>query len=90
MSQNSPASVSAVPVAGHFVVHAEVVLERHRGVRLRGRFHLHALFRLDGLVQPVAVAAAFHDAASLLVDDLHLVVHDDILDVLFEQRVGLQ
>ena len=76
--------------ASQLVVHPEVILQRHRGVRLRGRLHLHALFGLNGLVQSVAVTTTFHDAAGLLVDDLHLVVHDDVLDVLFEQCVCLQ
>ncbi len=72
------------------VVHSEVVLQSHRGVSLRGVFDLHALLSLDGLMQPVGVAATVHDAARLLVHDLHLPVHDDVLDVLLEQIVGFQ
>ena len=75
---------------GQLVVHPEVVLQGHGGIGLRGRLHLHALLRLNRLVQSVAVASAIHDAARLLVDDLHLVLHHDVLDVLLEQRVGLE
>ena len=76
--------------ASQLVVHPEVILERHRGVGLRGGFHLHTFLGLDGLVQPVAVTAAVHDAAGLLVDDHDLVVHHHVLDVLLEQGVRLQ
>ena len=72
------------------MVHPEVVLEGDRRVRLRGRFHLHTFLGFNGLVQPVAVASAFHDPAGLLVDDFDLVVHDHVLDVLLEQGVRLQ
>jgi hypothetical protein len=77
--------------AGQLVVHAEVVLQRHRGVGLGGVFHAHVFLGLDGLVQAVGVAAAFHDAAGLLVHDFHLaVVGQDVLVVLLKQRVSFQ
>ncbi len=44
----------------------------------------------DGLVQAVGVAAPFENAARLFVDDLHLVVHHHIFDVLLEHGVGFQ
>ena len=50
----------------------------------------HALLRLDRLVQALAPAAAFHDAAGELVDDLHLVVLDHVLDVALVERLRLQ
>jgi hypothetical protein len=40
-----------------------------------------ALLGLDGLVEPLGPAAAFHDAARELVDDLHLAVLDDVVDI---------
>jgi hypothetical protein len=61
---NSGASVSAVP--GHarqLLVLAEVVLEGDGGERLVLALDLHLLLGLDGLVQPVAPAAAGHQAA---------------------------
>ena len=50
----------------------------------------HALLRLDRLVQALRPAAAFHDPARELVDDLHLAVLDDVVDVALVERLGLQ
>ena len=49
-----------------------------------------ALLRLDRLVQALAPAAAFHDAAGELVDDLHLAVLDDVVDVALVERLRLE
>ena len=60
--------------ARELLVEAEVVLEgdrRHRDVLLLDR---DALLGLDRLVQAFRPAAALHDAARELVDDLHLAV----------------
>jgi hypothetical protein len=51
---------------------------------------LHAFLGLDRLVQAVRPAPARHGAAGELVDDHHLAVLDDVLDVAPEQRVGAQ
>ena len=48
----------------------------------------HALLRLDRLVQALAPAATLHDAAGELVDDLHLAVLDDVVDVLLVERLA--
>ena len=75
MCANSPASVEAVPVMpDELLVHAEVVLERDRREGLVLLLDPHALLGLDRLVQTLAPAAAFEDAAGELVDDLHLAV----------------
>ena len=67
---NSAASVSAVPVMPEsFVVEAEVVLQRDGGEGLVLGLDLHALLRLDRLVDALVVAAADQDAAGVLVDD---------------------
>ena len=50
----------------------------------------HALLRLDRLVEPLRPAAAFHDPAGELVDDLDLAVLDDVVDVALVERLGLQ
>ena len=50
----------------------------------------HALLRLDRLVEALRPAAAFHDPAGELVDDLHLAVHDDVVVVALVERLGLQ
>ncbi len=72
---------------GELLVQAEVVLEGDRAEGLELLLDLHALLRLDGLVEAFAPAAAFHDAARELVDDLHLAVLDHVLDVDVEQRL---
>ena len=76
--------------AGQLAVHAEVVLEGDRRVRLVLRLDLDALFRLDGLVQALGPAATGHQAAGELVDDDHLAVLHDVLLVAMEQGVGAQ
>ena len=49
-----------------------------------------ALLGLDRLVQALRPAAAFHDPAGELVDDLDLAVLDDVVDVAVEERLRLQ
>ena len=75
---------------GQLVVHAEIVLQGHGGVSLRSRFHLNVFLGFDGLVQSVAVTAAFEDTTGLFIHDFHLVVLDDIIHVAFEDRVGFK
>ena len=48
------------------------------------------LLCLYSLVQTIAPAAAFHDTACLLVHDLDLAVHDNILVVLVEHGVSIE
>ena len=69
-------------------VEAEVVLQRDGGEGLVLGLDLHALLRLDRLVDALVVAAADQDAAGVLVDDEHLAVHDDVVLVALEQRVA--
>ena len=79
--------------AGHaaeLLVEAEVVLQRDRRERDVLLADLHALLRLDRLVQALAPAAALHDAAGVLVDDLDLVVLDHVVDVELVERLGLE
>ena len=75
---------------GQLVVHTEVVLEGDGGEGLCGGFHLHVLLGFDGLVQTVAPAAAFHDTARLLIDNLDLSVHHHVFFVDAEHRVSLE
>ena len=72
------------------VVHTEVVLQGDGGKGLCGSLYLDMLLGLDSLVQAVAPASAFHDTACLLVDNLHLAVHNNVLVVLVEHGVSLQ
>jgi len=79
--------------AGHareLLVHAEIILNRDRCVGLVLLLERDAFLGFDGLVEAVGPAAAFHDAAGVLVDDLHLALVDDVLLVLLVKRVGLQ
>ena len=76
--------------AGELLVEAEVVLQRDRRERDVLLADLHALLRLDRLVQAFAPAPALHDAAGELVDDLHLAVLHDVVDVALVQRLRLQ
>ena len=72
------------------VVHTEVVLQGDGGKSLCGSFYLDALLRLYSLMQTVAPATTLHDTASLLIDDLHLVVHHHIVHILGKHGVGLE
>ncbi len=79
--------------AGHarqLLVHAEVVLEGDRRQRLVLLLDLDALFGLDGLMEALGVAPALEDAAGELVDDLHLAVAQQVLDVALVELLGLQ
>ena len=79
--------------AGHaaeLLVEAEVVLEGDRRERDVLLADLHALLRLDRLVQAFAPATPLHDPAGVLVDDLHLAVLDHVVDIALVQRLGLE
>ena len=72
------------------MVHAEIVLKGDGGECLGGSLYLHSLFGLDGLMQSVGIAAAFHDTACLFVNDLDLVIVDHIFHILLEKRICLE
>ena len=75
---------------GELGIHTEVILQRNRGVGLRGGFHLDVFLGLQSLVQTVRITAAVHDTARLFVHNLDLVVDNDVFHVFLEQRVGLE
>ena len=75
--------------AGELLVQTEVVLQGDGGQRLV-LADQHAFLGLDGLVQALGVAAALHDAAGELVDDLDLAVGDHVLLVAMEHVLGLE
>src|SRR5436190_11166904 len=75
--------------AGELLVEAEVVLQgdgREGDVLLLDR---DSLLGFDRLVKALAPAAAFHDPAGELVDDLHFAVLDDVLVVAVVERLRL-
>jgi len=79
--------------AGHareFFVHAEVVLDRDRGVGPRLALDGDVFLGFDGLVEPVGPATTRHHTAGVFVDDHDLAFLDDVLDVAFVQGVGAQ
>ena len=63
---------------GKLVIHTEIVLQCDGSKSLCGSLHLDMLLGLNGLMESVAPAASLHDTSGLLVDNLHLTVHDDI------------
>ena len=75
--------------AGQLLVHAEVVLDRDRGDGHVLLLDAHVLLGLDRLVQALRPAAALHDAAGELVDDLDLAVDHHVLVVALVQLLGL-
>ena len=76
--------------AGKLVIQTEVVLQGDGGECLVLLAYEHTLFGLDGLVQALRIAAALHDAAGELVDDLDLAVGDHVLLIAVEHVLGLQ
>ena len=75
---------------GQFLVHPEVVLEGDGGQGLVFPLDFDPLFGFDGLVQPVAPAAAGHQAAREFIDDHDAAVFDHVVAVLLEDRMGFQ
>ena len=75
--------------ARELLVEAEVVLQRDGRERLVLLANEHMLFRLECLMKALGVAAALHDAARELVDDLHFPADDDVIDVAMEEELRL-
>ena len=67
--------------------HAEIVLEGDGRERLVLALDLHALLRLERLMQPLVEAAAEHEAAGEFIDDDDLPILYDIVLIALEQRV---
>src|SRR5579885_2871829 len=76
--------------AGELGVKAEVILNGDGGQRLGFALDGHAFLGLNGLVQPVAPAAAGHEPAGVLVHDDDLVVLHDVFDIPLVERIGLE
>ena len=72
------------------VIHTEVVLQGNGSIGLSSILHLYMLLSLDSLVETIAPTASFHDTSSLLIDNLHLSVHYDVLVITIEHRVCLE
>ena len=76
--------------AGQLVVETEVVLESGRGEGLALGLNVHPLLRFDSLVQALGETATRHGTAGVLVDQDHLAVLHDVLDIAVEQLVRTQ
>ena len=76
--------------AAHLLVELEEVLQRDGGEGLRLLLHLHSFLRLDRLVQAVGPLPPRHEAAGELVNDHHLAVLHDVVDVALVEMVGLE
>ena len=72
------------------LVHAEVVLERDGRKRLVLATYRHVLLGFDGLVHAVRVAAAFHEAARVLVHNHNFGIAHDVIHVFLVQVPGAQ
>ena len=68
-------------------VHAEIILESNRRQRLGLALNLHALLRLDGLMEAVRIAAPEHQPPGELVDDDDLAVPHHIIAVTVHDRL---
>ena len=70
--------------AGHarqFFVHAEIILEGDGGQSLGFPLDLHAFLGFDGLMKPVGIAAAVHQAAGKFVHDNDFVALHHIIPI---------
>ena len=76
--------------AGQLGIEPKIVLEGDRGEGLGFLLNRSAFLGLQGLVQAVAIAPAFHHAAGEFVDDDDPVVFDDVVGVALEERVRAQ
>ena len=82
--------VSGAGHAGQLLVHAEQVLERHRGERLILTLDRHAFLRLDGLMQAVGPAAPGQGTTGEFVNDDDLTVAHDVIHVALVNAVRPQ
>ena len=71
--------------ARKLLVHAEVVLQRHRSEGLVLSLDLDAFFGLNRLVNTFVVAAAGENTAGVLIHNQNFTVHHDIVFVALEQ-----
>ena len=72
------------------MVHPEIVLQGDGRICLGRRFNLHTLLGFNRLMESIREPAAIHDPPCLLVDNLYFVVHQNVIHVLFKQRIRLE
>ena len=76
--------------AGELLVEAEIVLESDGGQGLVLVLDRHSFLGFHRLMQPLRPAPAGHGSSGELVDNDHLAITNDVIDVPGEQRVGAQ
>ncbi len=79
--------------AGHaceFFVHAEVVLEGDGGEGFAFVLDFDTFLGFDGLVEAIGPAATRHGTASKFIDDNNFALINDVVNVFFVERVGLE
>ena len=72
------------------MIQAEIVLKRNRRECLALALDLHALLRLNRLMEPFGVAATFHEASRELINEFDAVVADDVVAVTMEQDLCMK
>ena len=72
------------------MIHPEVVLEGNSRKGLCSSLYGYIFLSLYRLVETITPATSFHNTSGLLIDNLHLAVHYNIVDVLLEHRISLQ
>ena len=72
------------------MVHTEIILKGDGRIGLRSILYLYIFFGFNRLVQPIGVASALHHTTRLLVHNLHLSIHKDVLRISFKHVVGLE
>ena len=70
------------------VVEAEIILERSRGHGLALGLDVHVLLGFDSLMKTLGKTASRHGPAGVLVNQNHLAVLYDVLDVAVKQIVS--
>src|ERR1700722_16360857 len=76
--------------AGELFVHTEIILKSDRGERLIFALDFDSLFCFDRLMQAIGPTAARHLATGKFVDDDDFDVFDNVIDVVFVERVRAQ
>jgi len=74
--------------AGQFVIQSEIILEGNRGNGLVFMLNLHPFLGLYSLMQAIRPASSGHGSASEFIDNDHLVILDDIVDILLVNRMS--
>ncbi len=73
-----------------FLIETEIVLESNRCQGLILTLYRYPFLRLYRLVQPIGPAPSRHGAAGKLINDNHLAIADNVIDIFLKQHMGTQ